>query len=159
MILLIAQLIAGDFVMPYAWLEHCATTPAAQCSVADVTLADVARVNKVVNEGIKPKPDADERWTVFPADRRGDCDDYAVTKRAALLALGLKPEAMKLELGDEFRDGTGRRHLVLHVTVAGRTWVLDNLAPDALYTPEKRPYKWRSLASQTTAGATWHIGG
>jgi predicted transglutaminase-like cysteine proteinase len=159
MIWLFAQLIAGDFVLPYAWLEHCATSPAARCQVEAVTLSDVARVHKVINEGITPTPDADERWTAFPADRRGDCDDYAVTKRAALLALGMKPEAMKLELGDEFRDGTKRRHLVLHVTVAGRTWILDNLEPDALYTPEKRPYKWRSLASQTQAGATWQTGG
>lgn len=158
MIWLIAQLVAGDFVLPYAWLEHCALTQSAQCAVSEVTPADVARVHKVVNEGIAPAKDTDERWTVFPANRRGDCDDYAVTKRAALLALGVRPEAMALELGDGFRDGEWRRHLVLHVTVAGRTWILDNLEPDAIYTPEKRPYKWRALASQTQTGATWQIG-
>jgi predicted transglutaminase-like cysteine proteinase len=149
------QLVSGDFVLPYAWMEHCALTPTAQCAVSNVTLADVARVHKVINEGIAPAKEADERWTVFPASRRGDCDDYAVTKRAALLALGVKPEAMALELGDGFRDGEWRRHLVLNVTVAGRTWVLDNLEKDALYAPDKRPYPWRTAATQSGAGIVW----
>jgi predicted transglutaminase-like cysteine proteinase len=155
MIWLFAQLIAGDFVLPYAWLEHCAKMPAARCQVEAVTLSDVARVNKVINEGIKPKPDADERWTVFPADRRGDCDDFAVTKRAALLALGMPADVLTLELGDVFREGAWSRHLVLVVSIEGKAWVLDNLERDSLYTTAKRPRPWRSLAFQPQRGATW----
>lgn len=157
LISMIAQLLTGDFVLPYAWLEHCATQPAARCEVAKVTLMDVARVNKVINEGIAPAKDQDERWTVFPADRRGDCDDYAVSKRAALMALGMPADAMRLELGEVYRNNKWTPHLVLVVKVEGHEWVLDNLERDSIYAPDDRPRPWRDFASQPFSNVMWDM--
>lgn len=148
------QVLTGDFVLPYAWLEHCAKTQV-QCEVETVTLADVAMVNKVVNEGIFIQPDVDERWIAFPADRRGDCDDYAVTKRAGLLALGMGPETLMLELGESQRNGKWTRHLVLVVKIDGREWVLDNLVKDEIYVYGKGPYPWRKVG-RSGSGVTWN---
>src|SRR5262245_3491760 len=47
-------------------------------------------VNAAINDAIAPKSDSlhygrQEYWTI-PSDRLGDCDDYVVTKRTALIA-------------------------------------------------------------------------
>jgi len=145
---------ASDYALPYQWLEHCATTPAAHCEVAVITLEDIARINAVVNAGIKPVAEIGDRWVAFPTDRRGDCDDFAVTKRAALLALGFKG-AMRVVLGEVRQGKIWTMHAVLEVDIDGRTWVLDSLAADFIYAPNDRPRPWRQLAAQSNRYVIW----
>jgi len=51
---------------------------------------DLKAVNRSVNANIAPEPNtaglAGEKWLINPS--RGDCNDYAVTKRAQLLKRG-----------------------------------------------------------------------
>lgn len=145
--LILAVTLGSDYALPYQWLEHCATTPAARCEVANVTLEDIARINAVVNAAIKPTPEIGDRWVAFPVDRKGDCEDYALTKRAALLALGFSG-SMRVALGEAGQGGKWIMHAVLEVDYDGRTYVLDSLAADYLYGLADRPYAWKPLARQ-----------
>lgn len=156
MILAALITLSADFALPYAWLEHCATTPAARCEVAEITASDLAHINAVINATIRPRDDRIDSWQAFPADRAGDCDDVAVTKRAALLALGFRGP-MRIVLGEAELETGDQIHAVLEVDIEGRTWILDSLAPDFIYEPHDRPYRWRLLARQSSGGVLWQI--
>jgi predicted transglutaminase-like cysteine proteinase len=83
----------------------------------------IARVNADVNAAIEYRADgAQDVWTVEP--KAGDCEDYAVTKLARLLALGVPRSAMKIGIGKIER---GEYHAVLLVYTHAGIVVLNNL--------------------------------
>ncbi|MGL4325132.1 MAG: transglutaminase-like cysteine peptidase [Beijerinckiaceae bacterium] len=82
-------------------------------------------VNSRVNRSIKPRADRPDRadvWTLAP--RAGDCDDFAVTKRAQLLAMGWPSSALLLT---HTTAASGEDHLVLTVRTTQGEFILDNL--------------------------------
>ncbi len=141
-----------DVTLPYSWLRYCYETRDPGCIADTITPRDLALLNKEITEGLitVENPDYYDPWIPFPADRRGDCNTDAATKRAALLALGLDPRAMRFETG----LAAGERHIVLVVTLEGRDFVLDRKSPDAIYPPTKRPYDWKPIAREG-AGVLW----
>jgi predicted transglutaminase-like cysteine proteinase len=83
-------------------------------------------VNTSVNAAIAPKADPDQvhtHWLIAPL--AGDCNDYSVTKRHELLKAGWPSSS--LLLADVTLISTGEHHLILIVTDASASWVLDNL--------------------------------
>jgi predicted transglutaminase-like cysteine proteinase len=85
-------------------------------------------VNTSVNASIAPKPDPDQvntHWLIAP--RKGDCNDYAVTKRHELLKAGWPSSS--LLLAEVTLISTGEHHLILIVRGTQADWVLDNLKP------------------------------
>jgi predicted transglutaminase-like cysteine proteinase len=83
-------------------------------------------VNTSVNAAIAPKADPDQvhtHWLIAPL--AGDCNDYSVTKRHELLKAGWPSSS--LLLADVTLISTGEHHLILIVTDANASWVLDNL--------------------------------
>jgi predicted transglutaminase-like cysteine proteinase len=138
---------------PYGWLEYCATGQNTECSVGrEITPHDAMYVNMTVNHTIKGKVDKGvETWRAFPPDRKGDCDEYALTKRASLIALGKSPMDMNLSAG---RLKSGEKHIVLEIHFPGVVYVLDNLTDD-VYTPDARPYEWTELQRQDPQSVTW----
>ncbi|KAA2242242.1 transglutaminase-like cysteine peptidase [Salinarimonas soli] len=86
----------------------------------------LALVNAAVNAQIIPQVRAPgsgpERWSIAPT--RGDCNDYAVTKRHRLLAQGYPPGALLLAVVTTARN---EGHLVLVVRTTRGDLVLDNL--------------------------------
>ena len=119
----------GHPAMPSAaHLQHC-NENASQCEVtgngkiemAPETLALIKYVNRSVNRRIRPRPDYQERWTLNPT--HGDCEDYAVTKRAELLRHGFPSSALLLAIV----MARGQRHAVLIARTTGGDFVLDNL--------------------------------
>jgi predicted transglutaminase-like cysteine proteinase len=87
-------------------------------------------VNTSVNASIAPKPDpspdqVNTHWRIAP--RKGDCNDYAVTKRHELLKAGWPSSS--LLLAEVTLISTGEHHLVLIVKGTQADWVLDNLKP------------------------------
>lgn len=143
-----------DINLPYAWLEFCGKTQSPTCRVQNITTDDLAVINYIINTTISPQDDPLEKdtWQPFPADRIGDCDDYAVSKMQALLALGVPPADMRLAAG---KLDNGEKHIVLEVTLSGVVWVLDNRTPDSIYPPEQRPYAWQAIATQTSKAVIW----
>lgn len=95
------------------------------------------RVNSDVNASIAPRMknyevDVSERWTLNPS--QGDCNDYAVSKRRALVEKGVPAGSMRLAA---VKIASGLDHLVLVVSTTKGDYVLDNLA--------KRVVRWDSL--------------
>jgi predicted transglutaminase-like cysteine proteinase len=129
------------------------------------TWALLNRVNRTVNRDIWPEEDERhygraEYWTI-PSDGYGDCDDYAVTKRKALLDAGLPAPALRLAV---VMTPKASRHAVLTVATDKGDLVLDNLSDEVLpwnaagFTWVERqdavdPMKWVSLQPVSIAAA------
>jgi predicted transglutaminase-like cysteine proteinase len=101
---------------------------------------ELARVNAAVNAGIVPEPNlqglAGEVWLIGPD--RGDCNDYAVTKRHELMARGWPARALLLS---EVVTTWGEHHLVLVARTTEGDLVLDNLT-SRIKPWLKAPYRW-----------------
>jgi predicted transglutaminase-like cysteine proteinase len=121
---------------PIGWVEFCAASPA-ECaggptSPRDVVLTqksfkDLVRVNRWVNDAIKPMTDIDhwgviEKWS-YPDDGYGDCEDYVLLKRKLLIAAGWPREALLITV---VRDKRDEGHAVLTVKTDRGELILDN---------------------------------
>jgi len=113
----------------------------------DAAMAMLRQVNVSVNEAIspmrKPTDPVTANWTVSPS--AGDCNDYAVTKRHQLIAMGWPQTALRLAV---VRIDGGQGHLVLVARLPDGDVVLDNLSSTV------RPWKslgydWISMQSGT----------
>lgn len=123
-----------------------ALTPADRAAALDITIANqgaegrlaltgatldmLNAVNRQVNGAIAPAMDrADARradvWSLPLAEGRasGDCEDYVLEKRRALLARGLPAEALAIAV---VRTRHGENHAVLVVDTDAGELVLDN---------------------------------
>ena len=102
------------------------TFPPSSVELTKERKAELVKVNREVNRAIRPQENlkgvAAERWLVAP--REGDCNDYAVTKRHKLLALGWPSSSLLLA---EVVVPSGEHHLILVVRTSEEDLVLDNL--------------------------------
>jgi predicted transglutaminase-like cysteine proteinase len=99
-------------------------------------------VNAATNGAIAPRADIahygiEEYWTI-PTDGYGDCDDYVLAKRSALIALGIPEPALRIAIVFTPRFV---RHTVLIVATDKGTYVLDNLRSD-IVSWDKADYGW-----------------
>ena len=155
--LIMAQAISQSAILPIQFLRMCATQPAAHCELErPLTREDIAWLNFAINQGLPPAgEDARlDRWTIFP-DGPASCADYAVSKRAALIALGFPPSALTLVIGTAERGGVDRPHIVLEASLNGETLILDNLELKNLYGPHTRPRPWQEIARESHSGLPW----
>ena len=112
-------------------------------------------VNAQVNRSIRPVTDMQQYgvadvWNVSP--RRGDCEDFALTKKARLLAKGWPSSALLIALAKTSR---GEEHAVLIVRTDRGDFVLDNLnARIRGWTPTL--YRWKSVQSPTNEWV-WNV--
>jgi predicted transglutaminase-like cysteine proteinase len=133
----LAHALASEVTRPPAgWVEFCARQPGECASTTtaprDLTLSpegwkDLVRVNKWVNETIKPLTDLEhwgvvERWS-YPDDGYGDCEDYVLLKRRMLIQSGWPREALLVTIVHDKKD---EGHAVLTVTTNKGDYVLDN---------------------------------
>jgi len=130
-----------QFCQRYA--EECRARPIFRGGLVRLTsekLADLKEVNRRVNLAIAPEPNelglAGEKWLINPA--RGDCNDYAVSKRHELLARGWPSRALLLS---EVIVNSGEHHLVLVVRTSDGDLVLDNLTSQ-IKPWSRAPYSW-----------------
>jgi predicted transglutaminase-like cysteine proteinase len=127
---------------PIGWVEFCNDNPrecATQATAPrDVVLSqkawkDLVRVNRWVNDTIKPITDMDqwgvvEKWS-YPDTGKGDCEDYVLLKRRMLMQAGWPREALLITV---VRDKKGEGHAVLTVKTDKGDFILDNQAEDVL---------------------------
>jgi predicted transglutaminase-like cysteine proteinase len=113
-------------------------------------------VNAQVNAAIWPEDDMRhygraEYWTI-PTDGFGDCEDYALAKRKALVDAGFSPAALRVAIvvtPDE------SRHAVLTVVTDKGDYVLDNMRAEIV--PWNRTdYAWVERQDPHTADA-WDV--
>ena len=121
---------------PIGWVDFCADNPkdcgAGPTQPRDIVMTqaawkDLVRVNRWVNETIKPMTDQEhwgviERWS-YPTDGYGDCEDYVLLKRKMLIDAGWPREALLITV---VRDKKGEGHAVLTVKTDKGEFVLDN---------------------------------
>ncbi len=127
---------------PIGWVQFCETRPW-ECNVERMEPRDVQytaatkreldRVNRFVNERIKPLTDLEhygviERWT-YPEDGYGDCEDYVLLKRRMLMQLGWPRSALLITV---VRDKKGEGHSVLTVRTDKGEFILDNQVEEVL---------------------------
>jgi predicted transglutaminase-like cysteine proteinase len=121
---------------PIGWTDFCAQSPR-ECDgrpleARDVVLSqkawkDLVRINRWVNDSIKPMTDMDhwgvvERWS-YPDDGYGDCEDYVLLKRRMLMQAGWPRQALLITV---VRDLKGEGHAVLTVKTDKGEFILDN---------------------------------
>jgi predicted transglutaminase-like cysteine proteinase len=112
------------------------------------------RVNRNVNMSIAPRlksygTNLEDEWTIAPD--RGDCNDYAVTKRHELLESGLPSKALRLSV---VTTAAGIGHLVLVVATTRGDLVMDNLT-EAIRPWQSTNYHWLKIQSAADA-RFWH---
>jgi predicted transglutaminase-like cysteine proteinase len=128
--------------------SDCKSDPAANERVelnAEITEL-LKRINHAVNMSIIPTPKSygsnlGDGWTIAPD--AGDCNDYAVTKRHALLESGLPSKALRLSV---VKTATGIGHLVLVVATTKGDIVMDNLT-EAIRPWQTTGYHWLKIQS------------
>jgi len=121
---------------PIGWVEFC-TENVAECKSGgsqprDIVMTqaawrDLIKVNRWVNETVKPMTDMDhwgvvEKWSI-PTDGYGDCEDYVLLKRKMLIDAGWPREALLITV---VRDKMGEGHAVLTVKSDKGEFILDN---------------------------------
>ena len=106
----------------------------------DMRRSELESVNRTVNSSIRPERNEDglagEKWLLSPL--RGDCNDYAVTKRHQLIARGWPARTVLLS---EVVTVSGEHHLVTVVRTNSGDLVLDNLT-DQIMPWSHTPYRW-----------------
>ena len=128
--------VTGSVRAPIGWLEFCSEY-APECETKPLAPRDVAldakawkqmaRINKWVNDTIKPVTDLEhwgvvERWS-YPDDGYGDCEDYVLLKRRMLMQAGWPRQALLVTV---VRDRRGDGHAVLTVKSDKGDLILDN---------------------------------
>jgi predicted transglutaminase-like cysteine proteinase len=115
--------------------DQCAAPVNAPSSIAmnNAAWQTLQAVNQSVNRSIWPEDDKDhygraEYWTI-PTDGYGNCKDYALTKRKALIAAGLPIGALRIAI---VLTPDLERHAVLTVTTDRGDFVLDNMRDDII---------------------------
>jgi predicted transglutaminase-like cysteine proteinase len=160
--------------VPYGWGEFCRRysgqceedpLPPLDVNLTPQAMKEIERVGKWVNAHVKPVPDMGhwgviDKWD-YPADGKGDCEDYALFKRKILIEKGFPRQALLMTVvKDEHHEG----HAVLTVKTNAGEFVLDNMNDDVKpwtrtgYRFVKRqsqidPNVWLQISDPTSAPA------
>ena len=151
----------GRTTQPIGHYDLCKRIPA-ECRerATDVSRAQMSKklmrllvaVNSNVNGAVEPKTDMqmwgiEEYWS-YPT-MLGDCEDYVLAKRRALIEAGLSPANALITV---VRQPNGDGHAVLTVRTTGGDFILDNL--DGRVLPwEHTPYSFLKRQSEKHSGA------
>lgn len=122
---------------PFGYVDFCSRHPM-QCEVVggperlDLSrelLDEIVAVNNAVNKSIKPIEDRDhygidEYWTI-PVDNAGDCEEYVIMKRDALIRRGLSSSTLLITIVKHLNIDA--HHAVLLLRTNRGDYVMDNL--------------------------------
>lgn len=114
---------------PFAFMKFCVKNPqdcqashqASRIAWNSTARSLVGKVNRLVNRTMIPMNDVVETWNAGGAS--GDCEDNALTKRRALIKLGVPSSALRIATA---RTSSGAGHAVLVVSTDAGDMVLDN---------------------------------
>jgi len=135
-IIVSAEVTTGEIPAPFGWRDFCRKYPQ-ECQVKKAELPKIEltatlwqnlqEINEWANHGIEPVSDV-EHWGVaeswdIPTDGKGDCEDYALLKRKALMRLGLPSSVLLMTVVYNRRH---EGHAILTVTTDHGDLILDN---------------------------------
>ena len=141
----------GSVMAPFAMIQFCVRSPG-DCRRSDghasiawslAVWQLIARTNTHVNRTIRPVHDAAgaDVWSVGVV--RGDCEDFALTKRRTLMRAGLPASALRMAVAT---TPSGEGHAVLVVTTSRGDFVLDNRT-DLIVSWRSTDLDWIKIAS------------
>lgn len=135
---------AARFCLDHA--EYCTKT--APAIVSSDNLAVLETINRAVNREFDPAPNdlasARHPWMILQESARASCHDYAVTKLARLVQVGIPLGALSLAYLHLDRDAPQMGHLVLLAQTTRGIYVLDNLTNTLWHPEEENGYRWIS---------------
>ncbi len=153
--------VTGRTSQPIGHYEYCRTY-LADCSLVSrdtrpvlLTRArwtEMVSANSEVNTRVHPVTDLEyyhreEFWT-YP-DRYGDCEDYVLAKRAALMQQGWPATSLLITV---VRQANGEGHAVLTVRTDQADYVLDNLN-DRILEWDETDYRFLKRQAAANSGA------
>jgi predicted transglutaminase-like cysteine proteinase len=121
--------------------SECASTGRGQVTMSPNLMAVLKQVNGHVNRSIRPEADTADVWELNPTS--GDCEDYVLSKRSALIRQGVSAGALRIAYTHTRR---GEPHAVLVVRTSEGDYVLDNLT-NSVKTLRASGYNIRSMSS------------
>jgi predicted transglutaminase-like cysteine proteinase len=130
--------------MQYFCARHkneCAGGGRGEVAMTTSLMAVLGQVNGHVNRAIRPRRDTSDTWSLNPSS--GDCEDYVLSKRSALVRKGVPAGALRIAYTHTRR---GEPHAVLVVRTSQGDFVLDNLN-NTVKTLRQSGYKVRSMSS------------
>ena len=108
--------------------QHCRGGGKAEVELSAEMLQQIRQINGQVNRSIRPRNDSgNDVWTLGATS--GDCEDYVLSKRQALINAGFPPSALRLA---HVRTAAGIDHAILIVKTNSQDLVLDNLVSDVV---------------------------
>lgn len=129
-------------------MSECRGGGAAKVAKTDELMGTLQSVNGRVNRQIRPREDAGaDVWTVNA--RAGDCEDYALTKRRALINSGIPASSLRIAY---VKTRRGEDHAILVVNTDHGKLVLDNLT-NTIKPLSQTPY--RVISMQTANPMQW----
>lgn len=128
--------------------QHCRGGGKAQVELNAEILQQIQRINSQVNRSIRPRNDSGgDVWTLGATT--GDCEDYVLSKRQALISAGLPPSALRLA---HVVTRGGIDHAILIVKTDSQDLVLDNLVSEVVSTSQM---DYRVLAVSSADPRVW----
>jgi predicted transglutaminase-like cysteine proteinase len=120
----------GTVATPFAMKFFCRQNPdecvgggSGKVALSDDLLVLLKTVNQRVNGSIRYTTERVDKWSLNPA--RGDCEDFALSKRSALIRQGVPAGALRIAFTYTRR---GVPHAVLIVRTSQGDLVLDNIS-------------------------------
>lgn len=102
---------------------ECKGGGASEIALTDHVMQLLKSVNASVNRSIRPRHDKGaDVWSANATS--GDCEDYVLAKRRALIKAGLPSSALRIAY---VKTRKGEGHAILVVVTDGKKWVLDNI--------------------------------
>lgn len=153
--------------IPFGWVDFCqryagecddAADEPAEIEGTPAAFRKIEAVNRQTNRRVEPVSDTEhagtpESWD-YPEDGKGDCEDYALSKRRQLMQAGFPRSALLIAIvKDEHGDG----HSVLMVRTSRGDYVLDNLT-DEVKPWSKTAYRFVKRQSQENPNVWVAIG-
>ena len=121
--------------------DECTSSRRGEVTMSGQLLDVLKHVNLQVNRAIRPQRDTADVWELNP--RAGDCEDYVLSKRSALVRSGVAPGALRIAYT---HTRWGEAHAVLLVRTSEGDYVLDNLT-NTVKTLRSSGYAIRSMSS------------
>jgi len=128
--------------------------------ISQLSERELERINTQINRSIRRSDDyatygrADYWASGADKVKRGDCEDYALAKRRALIEAGAPGEALSIAIVRTFH---GEMHAVLLVATNEGEVVLDNLSP-WIVPWNQAPYQWLDRQAPGAPTKWVHIG-
>lgn len=138
------------FCLNYA--SNCRADTVDQVAMSDRLMGMMIQVNSRVNGSMRYKAETGmiDDWKI--GGRTGDCEDYALTKRAQLISKGVPAGALRIATTKTRR---GEPHAILVVRTSKGDFVLDNLSAEV---KTRRAAGYRLQQMSTSNPLVWTTG-